>query len=62
MSARREFLEAQRKAEREAEYAAQLLSDRWRVRQGGEGSFAHRHAVHLAWLDAVASAAREVSL
>lgn len=59
MSARQEYLAAQREAERDADYAATLLADRWRVRQGGEGSFAHRHAVHVAWVDAVASAARE---
>jgi hypothetical protein len=60
VTARQEYFAAQRVAELDAENAAALLAARWRVRQGGEGSFAHRHAVHLAWLDAVASAAREV--
>lgn len=62
MSARAKHLDAQREAEREADYAVTLLSDRWRERQGHAGSLGHRFAVHAATVDAIASAAaaREV--
>ena len=57
MSARNVWLDGQRTAEREADYAATILSDRWRARQGHAGSLGHRFAVHAATVDAIASAA-----
>jgi hypothetical protein len=59
VSARREFLEAQREAERVATDAARDLAARWRARSG-DPSWGHQLAVCSALVDAVASAAREV--
>lgn len=47
------FWQGQREALDHALYAATRLGDRWRARQGHEGSRDHRVAVQTAWAEAV---------
>lgn len=56
MSARcEEFFAQQREAERLADYEVTKLAERWRERQGGDGSWGHRMAVHVATAEAIAT-------